>query len=99
MAAMPKSIKIAGLRYDVAAVDNLILERGNFGECNVQKQTITLDKGNRTDKQKETLLHEMLEAMNTHYNIDLSHHQLSLVSVAMTAALLDNENLRKYLLS
>ena len=99
MAGIPILLKIAGLEYEVILADNLIIERGNTGECNTLKQTISLERANRPDKQKEVLLHEILEAINGHYNIGMDHHQLSLVSVAINAVLVDNEHLRKYFLA
>lgn len=95
---IPRRLIIGASAYTVKLVENLIAERGRSGECNFLRQTIQIDRALMDSKQKEVLLHEVLEAINEEYDVSLEHHQLSLLSVTLMATLRENKALRECLL-
>jgi Zn-dependent peptidase ImmA (M78 family) len=89
-AGLPKELVIATLVHRVVTDDNIAAEDNHYGECNHRQLVITIDGGAHQDRQKQTLLHEVLEAVNHEYHIDLSHNQIEQLECAMFAFLRDN---------
>lgn len=66
---IPKKLNITGLQYEVVRKDGLSANRNLFGEISFMGQVISIDSSLKEDKQHETLLHEIVEALNNHYEL------------------------------
>jgi len=92
---IPEEIKIGGFLIGIELVEHLVNERGNLGEYHPRTQTIKLDKDNTKQQNQETLIHEILEAVTSIYDIEMQHKDLSNMAVVLHQILLDNEGLSK----
>lgn len=88
------NIKIAGYLIKVKDIDNLIVETGNLGEYSPTAQEIRLDTSLTTQQRQEVFIHEILEAINNIYDLNLDHdNQLCKLSVVLHQILVDNPRL------
>lgn len=87
-------IKIAGYSINVIEDPNLIANESRLGEYSPFLQQIKL-ASHLTEQQKtETLIHEVLEAVNDIYELNLDHdEQLCKLSVVLHQIIVDNYEL------
>lgn len=88
---LPEKIKIGGFIINVEEIENLIVKRNNLGEYSPTTNKISIDKSVTEQQKEETLLHEIMEAINCIYDIDLNHHQISIIATVLHQVLKDNE--------
>ncbi|MFP4017190.1 MAG: hypothetical protein ACLFUI_09175 [Halanaerobiales bacterium] len=88
---MPKELKLGGFNWKIEEVEHLMIERNNIGEMEPRTHVIRLDKAASEQQKEETLLHEIIEAINYMYCMDLDHHQIELLGVTLHQALKDNK--------
>ena len=86
---IPDKITVGGITLDVV-YERIAADRDNFGEISFMKQTITLDPDIKLDKQEDTLVHEILEAINGYYSIGLDHDKLIVMGRVLYQVLKDN---------
>jgi hypothetical protein len=85
-------IKIAGFQVNVKDAPNLMLEKDNEGEYAPLSQEIKIDPLLTAQKRTAVLIHELLEAVNDIYKLDLDHdNQLHSLSVAIHQIITDND--------
>ena len=85
------SIKIAGYSIQIAEDSKLIANEARIGEYSPIEQTIRIATGLTDQQKKETLIHEVLEAINDIYELSLNHdEQLCKLSVAIHQIIVDN---------
>ncbi|MFA5387844.1 MAG: hypothetical protein WC322_05700 [Candidatus Paceibacterota bacterium] len=87
---LPKKLKIGAVEYSVFSDHNMAAEDNKYGECNFRRLVIRIDSGAHDDRQRQTLMHEALEAADEHYHIKLTHDQIEQLEAAISALLLDN---------
>lgn len=88
------NIKIGGYEVKVIEKENLIGNYEHFGEYSEICDEIYLDSSLNKQKKIETLIHEILEAINTLYKLNLNHDkQLCVLAVVLHQILIDNPNL------
>jgi len=87
---IPKSVKIGGFNYDIILGD-IAANRDKYGEISTLYSTITIEKNMTHQKQEETLLHEVLESIDSHYELDLKHSVLQTICFAMIQVVRDNK--------
>lgn len=93
-------IKVAGYTVTVQEDEHLIANSSRLGEYSPIEQKITLAKGLTEQQKNETLIHEILEVINSIYELNLAHdEQLCKLSVAIHQILVDNKSLISVLLS
>lgn len=88
---IPNQVKLGGLILKVELVDNLASNRDRFGEFSPLEQVIRIDRILPEDKREETLLHEIIEALNCYYYLDMPHHAIQALSVGLHQAIKDNK--------
>lgn len=88
---IPKLLKIGGLTVVVEQSRMLASSRDKFGEYSFMEQKITIDQFLSDDKKAATLLHEILEALNGYFELDISHAKLTVLGFALYQVLSDNE--------
>lgn len=91
---MLNDIKIAGYNVKIIEDKNLIPNEMNLGEYLPFEQKIKLAKGLTRQQKNETLIHEVLEAINDIYELSLEHdEQLCTLSVVIHQIIVDNKQL------
>jgi hypothetical protein len=74
------------------------IKADEMGKANLLEGTIFIDKDLASDAKGETLQHEVIECINFWGNLDLNHHQITLLSVLLYDAWSKNPHLVKYIL-
>lgn len=85
-------IKIGGYLVSIEENDKILANEGRIGEYSPFEQKITLANGLTKQQKNETLIHEILEAVNDLYELNLEHdEQLCKLSVVLHQILVDND--------
>lgn len=87
---LPANIKIGGLTIAVKQVCHLASDRDRYGEYSPMKQVISIDESLPKDKKMETLMHEILEALDGYLSLGLEHDKLTALSFVLHQVLKDN---------
>lgn len=89
-----REIKIAGYKIKIIEDDKILPNNSRIGEYSPYEQIIRIAPS-LTDQQKnETLIHEIIEAINDIYELGLDHdEQLCKLSVAFHQIIVDNPEL------
>lgn len=90
---MIETIRILGKTYSVSLDEDM----SNYGECNYKKQTITYSPRQHDDQLKDTLLHEIIHAVDHAVHLELSEKQVHALAGGLYAVLKDNPELSKWL--
>lgn len=88
---VPDRIKIGGLELQVEQVPGLAANRDRFGEFSSMEQKISIDASLPQSKKEETLLHEIMEALNNCYELELEHEKITILGFALYQVLKDNK--------
>ncbi|MHB8182620.1 MAG: hypothetical protein ACYDDN_02555 [Candidatus Desulforudaceae bacterium] len=86
---IPETLKILGLDYTVKQIDDN--ETGQFGTHNGNTQVIRLNINKHPDQIASTLLHEIIEALDTNLELNLTHPQISALEAGLYQVLKDND--------
>ena len=89
---IPNSLKIGGHTYQVI-LRNREKEDGNsnLGSCNNHLHKIWLDTEVSNTLQEETFLHEIIEALNYNYQLEMSHQTITILTTIFYQVLKDND--------
>ena len=94
---IPKSIKVSGMTYKIRKVKTLYdgEHNGLMGQCNsVTKEIFICTTVNDLkvcgDEMYSTFIHEVLEAINHEYNMNLEHDKIEELERAIKQVMLDN---------
>lgn len=85
------NLKIGGLTFTVTEEENLCRDFGAMGICFVNSLHIKIDKGVTQTNKETTLLHEILEAINSMYELELEHNKLQTLEASLYQVLKDNK--------
>ena len=88
---IPDKIKVGAYYFKVYFEKNLSRSRDRFGEFRPSPQEIALDPDCTEDLQGETLLHEVVEALNWMYDMQLNHHIIALLGTGLHQILKEND--------
>ncbi len=93
MKEFPKSLKIFGYEYSVTVDADRNKEHGASarGSANAYYQKIWIDGAQPFEGMKSTLLHEIIEAINDHFTLDLKHPVICTLETALYQVLKDND--------
>lgn len=88
---MLRELKIAGYVVKIEGDANILATEGRIGEYSPFEQKIRIATGLTEQQKKETLIHEILEAINDIYELSLEHdEQLCKLSVSIHQIIADN---------
>ena len=92
---IPKKIKIGGFDYDII-LDNLLRKAGNEypGTHSQWEQKIFISNDQHQQQQEESLIHEIIEAINRGNDLKMEHPTISTLSYALYQVLKDNNLLK-----
>lgn len=100
MTKRPERIKIISKRYQIewCAPGETSLSVEQAGECDPCSQVIKVESGMPEDSERDTLLHEVVHAIDAEMDLDLTEKQVLGISKGILAVLMDNSSFRRYLL-
>lgn len=88
---IPSKIKIGGFIIKVKEAKDLLVERDHLGEYHPKYQVIYIDEDHTDQQKEETFIHELFEAIDSIYNIQLNHDKLTLLATVFHQVLKDND--------
>jgi hypothetical protein len=95
---MLKKVKIGPVTYQISPTTQEQKNKGIAGICsNVWLHSIKLDETQKGVEAIDTLIHEMLHAMNDIKGMKLTHNQIYFLSDCFSTMLKDNPEVRKYI--
>jgi hypothetical protein len=93
---LPVSVKVAAVEYSVDAIADLKLDgEAMCGLCRVGPCRIELKADLPAGRLRETLLHEVIHAINSEYGIGLRERQVQALGTALVQVLRDNPALKE----
>lgn len=87
---MIDKLKILGHEYTVGICDEIMPDTGNFAEIIFKKCQIVISSHVSQSKKEEGLIHEIVEALNYHFEMDLPHPKIMQLSEGLYQVLKDN---------
>ena len=91
---MIKKLKILGHNYEVILDPKLDFDSRKVGECHTGDNWIKICSIYKRSRQEEALIHEIIEAINYHLELELEHPKISSLSEALYQVLKDNKLLK-----
>jgi hypothetical protein len=92
----PERLKILGKPFTIKwATDDLDAELN--GECDVDKQVISVRDGQPLESSQDTLLHEVIHAIDEAMDARMSEAQVKKIATGLLAVLKDNARFGPYL--
>lgn len=92
----PTQIRVVGKTYAVLFVDEVDSEDSN-GEHDLQRQEIKVKNAIHPELAMDTLLHEVLHAIDEQLDLRLKHKQVHALAVGILQVLRENDHLVKFL--
>lgn len=80
---LPKQVEIGGHLIKVTEVTGLASRHGECGSFQLSSLTIEIDKGLPDTLKEETLWHEIVEAINAIYELELPHRSIQILGVGI----------------
>lgn len=88
---IPDILKIGPHIYSVSFRENITRDRGALGESCLNGLWISIDNSCPESQQEETLIHEIIEQIDSQYDLKLNHQTISTISNAFYQVLKDNK--------
>jgi len=92
---IPNKVKIGGYTYDIEIDKTLALKSGYQGTQCSNTLEIKIDGGIAQQNKESTLIHEIIEAINYHYELKLEHTVISTLESALYQVITDNSSMFK----
>jgi hypothetical protein len=93
----PERIEVIGKRFSVEYPTGAPLDEGLNGECDTDKQKILVRDGQPLESEQDTLLHEVLHAVDEAMGLKLKEYQVKGAATGLLAVLKRNPALVAYL--
>lgn len=90
----PSTLKILGHEYSINYKPKLYHAERSPANCCVNTLEIEIDSTFKESKQEEGLIHEIIEAINGHLEMELPHEKISQLGENLYQVLNDNNLLR-----
>jgi hypothetical protein len=88
---------VIGKTYDIHYASGKPLEEDDLGEFDPALQKIIVRKGQPLETEQDTLLHEVIHAIDSELNLNLSEKQVRGSATGLLAVLKDNPKFYSYL--
>lgn len=86
MKKIPSKLKIGGITYEVKLISGL----ADCGSTKFDNSTILINKDQTEERQATTLLHEIIEVISEHNDLNLSHQTIQTFESNLFQVLVDN---------
>ena len=93
----PASVKVIGKTYSITYTNGRPLDDGNLGEMDPDKQTLTVKKGQPLEQEQDTVLHEVMHAIDHELGLSLSEKHVKGMATGLLAVMKDNPRFVTYL--
>ncbi len=93
----PERVKVLGKRITISYLTSAPLDDGLNGECDVDKQQILVRDGQPLESEQDTVLHELLHAIDEAMGLRMKESQVKGAATGLLAVLKDNPGLTAYL--
>ena len=89
---IPKRLNIGGFDYEVIVRDNRVVQDGTSsrGSHSGKLQKIWIDTSPHRQQTESVLIHEILEAINDLYELELEHSRITVLGTTLYQVLKDN---------
>ena len=87
----PESVKIGAHDWKVTINPNYYKDSGHTGTCAMHAQHIIIDGAATDSYQEEVLLHEIIEAINYMYELELPHNKITTLGNTLYQVLKEND--------
>ena len=84
---VPEKLKIGGFTYTISLSDTM----PELGTCNPDHLLIKICNNQPVEKKMSNLLHEIIEAINYIYDLDLEHTAVKILDATLYQVLKDNK--------
>jgi len=88
---IPETLKIFGHNYIVRMHDDGVLGNNNLGTFLGRQTEILINRRQSKTQMESTLLHEIIEVINSHQGLGLKHKQINRLETGLYQVLKDNE--------
>ena len=95
----PAKVKVLGKVYAIQYTEGAPLADDDDGECDPSNQTITVRTGQSLECEQDTVLHEVIHAIENLQGLKLKHSDVVRLTTAIHALIRDNPGLMAYLRS
>jgi len=92
-----KACRVIGKTYGISFVSGKPLDDGDLGELDPAKQRITIRKGQPLEQEQDTVLHEVIHAVDCEGNLGLSERQVRGLGTILLGVMKDNPAFVRYL--
>lgn len=86
---LPDKVRIGPYNIKIEVVENLTIDREHGGEYSPRELKISLDSSLRK-RHGEILMHEIVEAINDIYNLNIRHEDMMVLGMALYQLFIDN---------
>lgn len=93
----PERVRIFGKAIAIKYMVGAPLDADLNGECDVDKQLILVRDGQPLESEQDTVLHELLHALDESMGLKLKESQVKGAATGLLAVLKDNPSLVSYL--
>jgi hypothetical protein len=93
----PARVRILGKPYSIKYVVAEPLDEGLMGECDTDKQTVLIREQQPLESEQDTVLHEILHAVDEAMGLKMKEAQVKGVATGLLAVMKDNPGLVAYL--
>ncbi len=83
---IPTEFMIGGSTY-TTEYNAELRDRGRIGECHMQQCVVTICPYQKLPQQEETWIHEVIEAANDKFALDVHHGAITALAVAIHQAI------------
>lgn len=87
---IPAAIKILAHTYNIEMAPNMFLESNSMGTCCSNLLKIKIASCTPESQQADTLLHEIIEALNYQLELSLEHNVIASLTAGLLAVIRDN---------
>lgn len=93
----PESVRLMGRTYDIKYVPGSALADGHdFGQIIYPLHTVFILDGQTPVEEADTVLHELIHAIDLTMGLDMSEHQVHHMATGLMALFQDNPEIAKY---
>lgn len=97
VALRPDRAAVVGKVYRIQYVKGQPLAEDDMGECDDENQLISVAEGLPLGNEQDTVLHELIHALDKQFTLKLKEAQVSGLATALLAFLKDNPKVFSYL--
>lgn len=92
---MIESVRVIGKTYTVRVVNKSPLDKDS-GECDEKSQTITVNEDQTEEAMQDTILHEVVHAIDHTLRLDMSENQVAMMATGLIAVIRDNPEFTEF---